>query len=165
MKSLQDLKVLLSQDHTGGTWIAQCLEVDIAAYGSSVQAVMAAFNQVIVEHVTESLEQGHVPFENQQKAPQVFWVKFNAAMLVLRDLEADYRHEYRVEEELTGTHFVKSRMTELERVVARFLESFDDRDNVFTDPINTKTPTDEAAMRECDFEVALEDLRQVMAVE
>lgn len=61
-------------------WVAQCLEYDLAAQGSSIREAQAAFERLFVAQLTVSLEQGVQPFEHLKPAPERYERMFDHAL-------------------------------------------------------------------------------------
>src|SRR5271170_3676573 len=70
------LRVLLKADQ-GGHWIAQALEVDVAAQGRNLAEAKSAFVKTILGHIVLALKKNRVPFEGIGKAPKSFWNLFD----------------------------------------------------------------------------------------
>ncbi|MGB8682321.1 MAG: hypothetical protein WCD12_05510 [Candidatus Binatus sp.] len=66
------LRVLLFEEHHKG-WIAQCLEVDIAAQGSSMKEAMRNFQEVFATQVAFDLSKGREPLAGKKQAPPWYW--------------------------------------------------------------------------------------------
>ncbi len=66
------LRVLLFED-CHGVWVAQALEHDIAAYGSSVANVKAAFERTLYGYVQLDVTYRRTPLASLPQAPSEFW--------------------------------------------------------------------------------------------
>lgn len=66
-------------------WIAQCLEHDIGAQGSSFVEAYARFKDVFVGQIIADLRNGNVPFENAGQAPKEYWDEFETAEFFVKD--------------------------------------------------------------------------------
>ena len=71
------LDVLLM--HTDDVWIAQGLQVDIAAQGATIAAVREAFTLTVAAQLALAKHHGEEPLATFQPAPPVFWEKFSQA--------------------------------------------------------------------------------------
>jgi hypothetical protein len=72
------LRVLLFEEHHKG-WIAQCLEVDIAAQGSSMKEARKNFQDVFAAQVAFDLSKGREPLEGKKQAPPWYWQALDEA--------------------------------------------------------------------------------------
>lgn len=65
------LHVLLFRERAGGdeVWIAQCLDYDIAAQGSTIREAQADFERTFVGEIVLALERGEVPLSGISPPP------------------------------------------------------------------------------------------------
>lgn len=71
------LSVLLMRE--GETWIAQCLDYDIAAQGNSIKAAKNALARTFAGQVAVDLHHGLEPLNGFSQAPKEYWDKFGGA--------------------------------------------------------------------------------------
>lgn len=71
------LSVLFIEGRHG--WTAQCLEHDIAAQASSLNALFEELERVLVAQVALDESQGKKPFEGIGPAPEKYWEAFRNA--------------------------------------------------------------------------------------
>jgi hypothetical protein len=71
------LRVVIFQE--GSAWVAQVLERDMAAYGGSPYAALAAIQQVLFAHVAFDTTFERPPLSRLHRAPQVYWRAFEQA--------------------------------------------------------------------------------------
>ena len=69
------LSVLLLRE--GETWVAQCLEYDIAAQGKTIAEAKAAFALTFSGQVCVDLHQQVKPLSGFSQAPAEYWTRFN----------------------------------------------------------------------------------------
>lgn len=69
------LSVLIYQED--GRWIAQALEHDITAYGTSVEDAKHAFEQTVAGQVLFDLQRNKAPLQHIEPAPDEFWDRFH----------------------------------------------------------------------------------------
>ena len=85
----------------GNSWIAQCLEHDIAAQGKTLQEAEDAFRKTIVGQVILDLRKGREPLEGIKPAPRLYWRKFDEGVRLgvdpTIDLPTDVPPAYMVE--------------------------------------------------------------------
>jgi hypothetical protein len=72
------VSILLSNE--GGTYIAQCLEWDIAAQDQTPTKALEAFEVVFWARVMRDLEKGRPILRNIEAAPDELWDQFRAGM-------------------------------------------------------------------------------------
>jgi hypothetical protein len=58
-------------------WVAQCLEFDIAAQGSSVALAKENFEKTFVGQIVADISVGKDPLEGIAQAPRFYWSKFD----------------------------------------------------------------------------------------
>jgi len=63
-----------------GTWVAQCLEFDIAAQAKSVPELDYELQRVLFAHIAISVELNQRPFLGLNPAPQKYWDMFERGM-------------------------------------------------------------------------------------
>jgi len=71
------LSVLLFQQDK--TWIAQCLEWDVAAQGKTLDDALNSFEKTFVGQIILDIEGGRNPLETTPQAPKEYWEKFDIA--------------------------------------------------------------------------------------
>lgn len=71
------LSILLFQNNT--TWIAQCLEYDIAAQGKTLDNALDSFERTFVGQLILDIERDKNPLENTPRTPREYWTKFEQA--------------------------------------------------------------------------------------
>lgn len=60
----------------GGEWVAQCLNVDVAAQGATIHEAREALAKALSEHIVLALHLGEQPFHGLPPAPQGYWERF-----------------------------------------------------------------------------------------
>jgi hypothetical protein len=60
----------------GGWWVAQCLDVDIAAQAKTEADLQYELGRLLIGHVMASEKLGAEPFANLPPAPRRFWDMF-----------------------------------------------------------------------------------------
>lgn len=73
----------------GDSWIAQCLEHDIAAQGKTLPDVEEAFRRTVVGQIMLDLRKGREPFEGIKPAPKMYWRKFDEGLRLGVDSRID----------------------------------------------------------------------------
>ena len=69
----------------GKTWIAQCLEYDIATQAISIDMLLYELERILVAHLLVADEEGlPQPFADIPKAPRRFWEMYKRAQRTLR---------------------------------------------------------------------------------
>ncbi len=68
-------RVLLKANESG-YWVAQALEVDVAAQGRNLAEAKNAFVKTMIGHIVFALKKQRVPFEGIGKAPKSVWNLF-----------------------------------------------------------------------------------------
>lgn len=68
------LSVLLVRE--GDTWVAQCLQYDIAAQGKTIADAKAAFAHTFAGQVCVDLHHSVKPMSGFQPAPKEYWDRF-----------------------------------------------------------------------------------------
>ena len=71
------MRVLLLKEDA--VWIAQCLEYDIAAQGTSITEAKAAFVLHFAAQIEVALKHGDKPLADFASAPQNYWDRFSAS--------------------------------------------------------------------------------------
>ena len=59
------------------TWVAQCLEHDVAAQGDSIDEALDNFGAVFTGHVMLDVREGREPLTDIPQAPKVYWDRYN----------------------------------------------------------------------------------------
>jgi len=72
-----NLSILLLQEDK--TWIAQCLEWDIAAQGKTLDDALKSFEKTFVGQLVLDIGQDKNPLENTPRTPKEYWTKFEQA--------------------------------------------------------------------------------------
>ena len=72
-----ELKIILFQGKE--SWVAQCLDYDVAAQGRTVVDALEEFERVFVYQLILYLDVGKDPLEELQKAPEYYWRVFQSA--------------------------------------------------------------------------------------
>ena len=73
-----NLSVLLLKAENGG-WVAQCLEYDLAAQGSTLAIVKDAFARTVVGQMLVDIEHNIEPLSSFAPAPSNYWETFRKA--------------------------------------------------------------------------------------
>ncbi len=68
--------------HEGDSYVAQCLEYDIAAQGKTLPEVKLAFERALVGQVMLDMKQGRKPLQGIAEAPRVYFEKFERAVKI-----------------------------------------------------------------------------------
>lgn len=63
----------------GASWVAQCLEFDIATQAPSLDGLMYELQRILVGHVFVARQEKQEPFERIPKAPQRYWEMYSQA--------------------------------------------------------------------------------------
>ena len=71
------INVVLVRD--GDMWVAQGLEYDIAAQGTTIAETKNAFTRVLCSQVVLDLHHGDSPLAGFEPAPQEYWDRFRKA--------------------------------------------------------------------------------------
>lgn len=80
MNTEQQLMVRVLVFREGNSYIAQCLEYDIAAQGKTVPEVKAAFERTIIGQIILDRRRGKKPLEGIPAAPEAYEEMFARAM-------------------------------------------------------------------------------------
>ncbi|OLE51961.1 MAG: hypothetical protein AUG51_20425 [Acidobacteria bacterium 13_1_20CM_3_53_8] len=64
----------------GDSYVAQCLEYDIAAQGKTMPEVKRAFELTLAGQMELDVRSGKQPFEGIPKAPDTYWEMFDKAL-------------------------------------------------------------------------------------
>ncbi len=86
MNKQDTLEVRVLFLHEGDSYVAQCLEYDIAAQGKTLPEVKMAFERTFVGQMMLDLRKGKQPLQGIEPAPRLYWEKFEKA-LRLEDVE------------------------------------------------------------------------------
>jgi hypothetical protein len=73
----EDLSIVILLEE--GTWVAQCLEFDVAAQGTSLDAVLASWQRAFVNQAAANIELGKDPMQDVPRAPSHYFEKFREA--------------------------------------------------------------------------------------
>lgn len=63
----------------GDAWVAQGLEYDIAAQGSTIRQAKERFEQTFVGQICVDIKTGKLPMEGCKPAPRMYWEHFESA--------------------------------------------------------------------------------------
>jgi hypothetical protein len=77
MEKLVKIRVLFIKEND--TWVAQCLEHDIAAQGKTIEAVKTAFKKTVAGQCFLDIHHGGEPLAAIKSAPQYYFDKFETA--------------------------------------------------------------------------------------
>lgn len=69
------MRVLLLKEDA--VWVAQCLEYDIAAQGTTVTEAKDAFTRHIAAQIKVALKHGDEPLADFSRAPKYYWDLFS----------------------------------------------------------------------------------------
>jgi len=69
-----EVSVLLTQE--GNAWVAQCLQYDVTAQGSSIASAKENFERMFVGQIIADISVGRDPLEAIPQAPRLYWDKF-----------------------------------------------------------------------------------------
>lgn len=75
-----EIRVLVLRE--GDSYVAQCLEFDIAAQGKTIPEVNRAFELTLKGQVALDLQKGKRPFEGIPRAPERYWEIFEKALKI-----------------------------------------------------------------------------------
>ena len=73
------LSVLFIKDQNS-TWVAQCLEFDIAAQGKTIKEAQKAFERTFLGQVGLDVRGNRRPLEGIEQAPKEYWDMFESAV-------------------------------------------------------------------------------------
>lgn len=73
-----NLRVVLIRE--GEAWVAQCLEFDLAAQGSTLAEAQAAFTRLFLGQAMVDASLGKAPFENTPPAPAWYVEQYEKAV-------------------------------------------------------------------------------------
>lgn len=71
-----DLKLCVLFLREGETWIAQCLQYDIAAQGRTLSEALTAFGQTVSGQICVDLHHKVEPLSGFAQAPREYWARF-----------------------------------------------------------------------------------------
>ena len=77
------VRVLLARE--SGAWLAQALEHDIAAHGSTLAEAQVALCRAIASQIVVALHNGQEPLADFKPAPDVYWHHFRNAQKLAID--------------------------------------------------------------------------------
>ena len=80
---MREIRVLLTLEHA--TWVAQCLEFDIAAHGTTIAEAKRAVVRAFAAQVALALHYGEKPLATLKPAPQEYWQLFEHAERLVVD--------------------------------------------------------------------------------
>lgn len=84
-KTETGLKVLVFQEDK--TWVAQCLEHDIAAQGSSIRHALDALGYTLLEQITLDQEDGLEPLSQIGQAPERYFSLFQKGLRLSDEIQ------------------------------------------------------------------------------
>jgi hypothetical protein len=91
----QDIRVIICKEDD--VYIAQCLEYDIAAHGSTPDEAKAAFAEAMMRHAVYANERGCRLFDGLSPAPREYWDKWESKrtseQMKLPETVSTSRHE------------------------------------------------------------------------
>jgi predicted RNase H-like HicB family nuclease len=73
MASSRILRVLLLKEGSDNGWVAQGLEIDIAAQGASIKEALNNFTEVFAGQVASDLANQREPLVSKKQAPPWYW--------------------------------------------------------------------------------------------
>jgi hypothetical protein len=82
MKTMSEQKALMVRVlfiREGESFVAQCLEFDIAAQGKTITEVKRAFERTLIGQMMLDVRRGKRPFEDFGPAPRYYWEKYEQA--------------------------------------------------------------------------------------
>ena len=65
--------MLVFKEQQSGAWVAQALEHDIAAHGSSIEEAKTAFEQTVLGYFRLDAKYRREPLASLRPAPEAFW--------------------------------------------------------------------------------------------
>jgi hypothetical protein len=71
---MYEIRVLLTVEHS--TWVAQCLEYDIAAHGTTIAKAREALGRAFTAQVALAVHHGEEPLATLKPAPKPYWDLF-----------------------------------------------------------------------------------------
>jgi hypothetical protein len=77
--STQTFRFQIVVQPEAGAWVAQCLNVDVAAQGATIHEAREALAQTLSEHIVLALHNGETPFDGLPAAPHEYWERFRSA--------------------------------------------------------------------------------------
>lgn len=78
MTESQTIRVVVIRD--GDKYVAQCLEYDISAQGSTIDEMQRRFSLTLQAELDYSLREHGKPFANLDRAPQYFFERWDACL-------------------------------------------------------------------------------------
>jgi Fe-S-cluster formation regulator IscX/YfhJ len=104
-----DLNLNLILMREGDSWVAQCLEHDLAAQGKTINETLKRWLCTACAHLDEDNKRGNEPFSGLDAAPAYYWTLWNDSrrygeQLVVRipepDVDVDIPPAYMIGERL-----------------------------------------------------------------
>jgi hypothetical protein len=92
--SVKRLRVLLRREEFG-SWIAQCLEHNIVAQGSSIPGAIRCFVATLVAQIRLDLERHRLPLESVPPAPREYESQYASAVALREERSQDLDREFR----------------------------------------------------------------------
>ena len=77
------VRVLLARE--SGAWLAQALEHDIAAHGTTLAEAQVALCRAIAAQIVVALHNGQEPLADFEPAPELYWHHFRNAQKLAED--------------------------------------------------------------------------------
>lgn len=68
------------------TWVAQCLEHDVAAQGDTIDEALDNFGAVFAGHVVLDLREGREPLVDVPQAPVEYWTRYKQGQKLAKTL-------------------------------------------------------------------------------
>jgi glucose-6-phosphate 1-dehydrogenase len=78
MEPTQAIKLSVVAFQEGETWIAQCVEYDIAAHATQLTQIPAAFERVLIDNLCVNAELGRTGLDGIPPGPPIFAKMFAA---------------------------------------------------------------------------------------
>jgi hypothetical protein len=76
------LRVLVLKENR--TWVAQCIDYDIAAQGTSIPDALKCFEQTVLAQISINIEDGKAPFEGIGPAPEWYAQQYERGEQLVR---------------------------------------------------------------------------------
>ena len=89
MAPIPTLRVLVFQDESTDLWVAQALEIDLAAQGDHPLDALRSLGRTLAGQALADQEVGNVPFRSLEPAPAQFWRRFEKAMRLNEELPVE----------------------------------------------------------------------------
>ncbi len=89
MKNNHSMHVLMFRE--GDWWVAQCLEIDLAAQAKTIDGLVYELGRVIVGTSVIRIENGLPGIEELPPAPEFYWKAYQRAMTISPDLHPRFQ--------------------------------------------------------------------------